>query len=197
MSRGPTIGTRWSTALSDPYGAVNALVNNAGRAPRVRADLLEASEESFDELVRTNLQGPYFLTQAIAREQLARRAGDAAFRAVIVFVTSISAERHRSIAASTASAKQASRWPRDCSPCGSQSTASLSTKYDPGIIDTDMTAGVRDTYTKRIDQGLVPERRWGHPDDIGRVVRSLVRGDLPVPTGSVINVDGGLSLPTL
>ena len=84
--------TRLAAALRERHGAIDALVNNAGRAPRVRADLLEAGEESFEELIRTNLQGPYFLTQAIAREQLARRAADPAFRPSIVFITSVSAD---------------------------------------------------------------------------------------------------------
>jgi NAD(P)-dependent dehydrogenase (short-subunit alcohol dehydrogenase family) len=184
-------------AVKARFGAVNALVNNAGRAPRVRADILDASEESFDEVVRTNLQGPYFLTQAIAREQLAKRTTDPAFRAVIVFVTSISAE-----------AASINRGEYCVSKAGLSMAARLFAvrlaaagipvyEVRPGIIDTDMTAGVRDAYTRRIDEGLVPERRWGHPDDIGRVVRSLLRGDLPYATGSVINVDGGLSMPTL
>jgi NAD(P)-dependent dehydrogenase (short-subunit alcohol dehydrogenase family) len=184
-------------AVKARFGAVNALVNNAGRAPRVRADLLDASEESFDEVVRTNLQGPYFLTQAIARDQLAERSNDPAFRAAIVFVTSISAE-----------AASINRGEYCVSKAGLSMAARLFAvrlaaagiavyEVRPGIIDTDMTAAVRDAYTRRIDEGLVPERRWGHPDDIGRVVQSLVRGDLPYATGSVINVDGGLSMPTL
>jgi len=184
-------------AVTARFGAVNALVNNAGRAPRVRADILEASEESFDEVCRTNLQGPYFLTQAIARQQLARRTADSTFRAVIVFVTSISAE-----------AASINRGEYCVSKAGLSMAARLFAvrlaaagipvyEVRPGLIDTDMTAGVRDVYTKRIDEGLVPERRWGNPDDVGRVVRSLVRGDLPYATGSVINIDGGLSMPTL
>lgn len=184
-------------AMTARFGAVNALVNNAGRAPRVRADMLEASEESFDEVCRTNLQGPYFLTQAIARDQLAKRADDPGFRAVIVFVTSISAE-----------AASINRGEYCVSKAGLSMAARLFAvrlaaagipvyEIRPGIIDTDMTAGVRDTYTQRIGEGLVPERRWGTPGDVGRVVRSLVRGDLPYATGSVINVDGGLSMPTL
>src|SRR3954467_4183380 len=84
--------TRFEQALRARHGALHALVNNAGRAPRVRADLLDAGEENFEELIRTNLQGPYFLTQAIAREQAARRQADPAFSAAIVFITSVSAE---------------------------------------------------------------------------------------------------------
>jgi 3-oxoacyl-[acyl-carrier protein] reductase len=178
-------------------GAINALVNNAGRAPRVRADVLEASEESFEELVRTNLQAPYFLTQAIARDQLARRAHDPAFHASIVFITSVSAAM-----AST------NRGDYCVSKAGLAMTVKLFAarlaehgipvyEVRPGIIATDMTAAVKDSYDRRIADGLVPERRWGQPEDVGRVVAALVRGDLPYATGSVINVDGGLSVPRL
>lgn len=179
------------------FGAVHALVNNAGRAPRVRPDLLEASEESFEEIVRTNLQGPYFLTQAIARDQVERRRTDPSFDASIVFITSVSAEMAS---------------PNRGDYCVSKAGLSMAARlfsarlaehgvpvYEvrPGIIATDMTAAVQQTYDRRIADGLVPERRWGQPDDVGRVVAALLRGDLPYATGSVINVDGGLSVPRL
>jgi len=179
------------------FGAVNALVNNAGRAPRVRADLLEATEESFDEVLRTNLQGPYFLTQAIARDQVERRRADLSFAASITFITSVSAGMAS---------------PNRGEYCVSKAGLSMAARlfavrlaehgipvYEvrPGIVATDMTAGVRETYDRRIAGGLVPERRWGQPDDVGRVVAALVRGDFPYATGTVINVDGGLSVPRL
>jgi NAD(P)-dependent dehydrogenase (short-subunit alcohol dehydrogenase family) len=178
-------------------GAVNALVNNAGRAPRVRADLLDGSEASFEELIRTNVQGPYFLTQAVARDQLARKREDPSFAASIVFVTSVSAEM-----AST------NRGDYCVSKAGLSMAAKLFAarlaadgipvfEVRPGIIATDMTANVRDVYDRRIESGLVPESRWGQPDDVGTVVAALVRGDLPYATGSVINIDGGLSIPRL
>jgi NAD(P)-dependent dehydrogenase (short-subunit alcohol dehydrogenase family) len=179
------------------YVAVNALVNNAGRGPRVRADMLDATEASFEEVLRTNLQGPYFLTQAIARDMLERARADAAFRAAIVFVTSVSAEM-----AST------NRGEYCVSKAGLAMTARLFAarlagggvpvyEVRPGIIATDMTAGVRDTYDRRIAEGLVPEARWGQPDDVGRAVAALLRGDLPYATGTVVHVDGGLSIPRL
>jgi len=178
-------------------GAVNALVNNAGRAPRVRPDLLDATEDSFEEILRTNLQGPYFLTQAIARDQIARRAAQPAFEAAIVFITSVSAE--------LASINRGEY-------CVSKAGASMAARlfavrlaehhipvYEvrPGIIATDMTAPNKQAYDRRLADGLAPERRWGQPDDVGRVVAALVRGDLPYATGSVINVDGGLMIPRL
>jgi NAD(P)-dependent dehydrogenase (short-subunit alcohol dehydrogenase family) len=179
------------------FGVLNALVNNAGRAPRVRADLLEATEASFEELLRTNLQGPYFLTQAIARDQVARRRIDASFTASIVFITSVSA-----VLAS----------PNRGEYCVSKAGLSMAARLfavrladhgipvfevRPGIIATDMTAGVRDAYDRRIAEGLVPEGRWGQPDDVGRAVAALLRGDVPYATGTIVNVDGGLMIPRL
>jgi NAD(P)-dependent dehydrogenase (short-subunit alcohol dehydrogenase family) len=176
---------------------VNALVNNAGRAPRVRADILDATEDSFEELLHTNLQGPYFLAQAIAKDQVAQRRADPSFTASIVFVTSVSAEM-----ASTNRGEY----------CVSKAGLAMAVRlfaarlapegipvYEvrPGIIATDMTAAVKDGYDRRIADGLVPERRWGRPEDVGRVVAALLRGDLPYATGTVIHVDGGLSVPRL
>jgi NAD(P)-dependent dehydrogenase (short-subunit alcohol dehydrogenase family) len=147
--------------------------------------------------MRANLQGPYFLTQAIARDQVARRAEDPSFHASIVFITSVSADM-----AST------NRGEYCVSKAGLAMTVKLFASrlaehgipvYEvrPGIVATDMTASVKEVYDRRIADGLVPERRWGQPEDVGRVVAALVRGDLPYATGSVIHVDGGLSVPRL
>ena len=184
-------------AIRDRHGALNAIVNNAGRAPRVRADLLDASEESFEELIRTNLQGPYFLTQAVARDMIERRTADPSHRASIVFVTSVSAEMAS---------------PNRGEYCVSKAGLAMAVKlfavrfaahgipvYEvrPGIVGTDMTAGVREMYDRRIADGLVPEGRWGTPDDVGAAVAAVVNGDVPYATGTVLNVDGGLSIGRL
>ena len=183
-------------ARSD-HGALNALVNNAGRAPRVRADLIDATEDSFEEVLRTNLQGPYFLTQAIARDMLERTREDAAFRAAIVFVTSVSAEmaspnRGEYCVSKAGLAMAARLFAARLAPHGVP-------VYDvrPGIIATDMTSAVKEAYDRRIADGLVPEGRWGQPDDVGRAVAALLRGDVPYATGTIIHVDGGLSIPRL
>ncbi len=179
------------------HGALNGLVNNAGRAPRVRADLLDATEASFEEVLGTNLQGPYFLTQALARDMLEATRQDAAFRAAIVFVTSVSAQM-----------ASPNRGEYCVSKAGLAMAAQLFAArlathripvYDvrPGIIATDMTSAVKDTYDRRIAEGLVPEGRWGQPDDVGRAVAALLRGDVPYATGTIIHVDGGLSIPRL
>ena len=182
-------------AVRARHGVVNALVNNAGRAPRVRADLLEATEPDFEALLRTNLQGPYFLTQAIARDQVARKGIEPSFAAAIVFITSVSADM-----AST------NRGDYCVGKAGLSMAARLFAvrlaghhipvyEVRPGIIQTDMTANVKDVYDRRIADGFVPEQRWGTPEDVARVVAALLRGDAPYATGSVITVDGGLSLP--
>ena len=188
---------RLARVVREKHGAVHALVNNAGRAPRVRADLLDGTETSFEEVVRANLEGPYFLTQAIARDQVRQRHADPSFGATIVFITSVSAEF-----------ASVNRGEYCVSKAGLSMTARLFAarlaadgipvyEVRPGIIETDMTAAVKDAYDRRIAEGLVPERRWGTPEDVGRLVAALLRGDAPYATGSIINVDGGLSLPRL
>jgi 3-oxoacyl-[acyl-carrier protein] reductase len=183
--------------VRDAFGGVNALVNNAGRAARVRMDLLEATEESFDEIVRTNLQGPYFLTQAIAREMVRRRQSDPDFAATIVFVTSVSAElasvtRGEYCVSKAGLAMAARLFASRLAPEGIPVY-----EVRPGIIATDMTAAVKDAYDRRIAEGLIPEPRWGQPSDVGNAVAALLRGDISYATGSVIHIDGGLALPRL
>ena len=188
---------RFTQAIASRYGALHAIVNNAGRAPRLRADILDAEEESFEELIRTNLQGPYFLTQALAREQVKRRDADPSFAATIVFITSVSAElasiNRGDYCVSKAGLSMAARlFALRLAPHGIPVY-----EVRPGIIATDMTANVREVYDRRIADGLVPEGRWGLPEDVGRVVAALLRGDAPYATGTVITVDGGLSVPRL
>jgi len=185
------------STIAGHFGGLDALVNNAGRAPRVRADLLEATEESFDEVLRTNLQGPYFLTQRAVPLIMDRRRERPDARSAIVFVTSVSAEM-----------VSTSRGEYCVSKAGLAMAAQLYAarlgehgipvyEVRPGIIATDMTAKVRDVYDRRIREGLVPEGRWGSPEDVGRTVAALLRGDVPYATGSVIHVDGGLRIPRL
>lgn len=181
------------TALGTP----NLLVNNAGVAPKVRADILEATEESFEWVLRTNLQGPYFLTQAVAREMVRERQADAGFAACIVNVSSISA----TVASPTRGEY-----------CISKAGVSMATQlwavrlgefgipvYEvrPGVIMTDMTAGVKEKYDRLLGQGLCLQPRWGTPDDVGKAVAMLARGDLPYSSGQVVMVDGGLTVPRL
>ncbi len=187
-------------AARERFGTIGALVNNAGMAPRVRADLLEASEASFEEVIRTNLQGPYFLTQAVAGLMAGREPAPAEGRGSgggIVFVTSVSAEmasvNRGEYCVSKAGLAMAVRlFAVRLAPLGIPVF-----EVRPGIIATDMTARVKEIYDRRIAEGLVPENRWGTPADVGRVVAGLLRGDAPYATGSVVHVDGGLALPRL
>lgn len=184
-------------AVRERFGRLNVLVNNAGVAPQVRADILEASEESFERLIRINLQAPYFLTQLVACWMIEQKQQEAAFPACIVFITSISAT-----VAST------NRGDYCISKAGLSMAAQLWAvrlaefgipvyEVRPGIIRTDMTAPVQDRYDRLIAEGLTLQPRWGTPEDVGKAVAMLVRGDLPYSTGAVIMVDGGLTVARL
>jgi NAD(P)-dependent dehydrogenase (short-subunit alcohol dehydrogenase family) len=184
-------------AIRTAFGSLHVLVNNAGIAPKVRADILEAGEESFDDLIRVNLKGPYFLTQAAARWMIDQRAADAAFRGCIVNITSISAtvasvNRGDYCLTKAALGMSSQLWSVRLAEYGIPVY-----EVRPGVIKTDMTAGVTAKYDALIAQGLVPQNRWGFPDDVGRAVASLARGDFPYSTGQVLMVDGGLTLQRL
>jgi NAD(P)-dependent dehydrogenase (short-subunit alcohol dehydrogenase family) len=193
----PDDRTRLVEQVLAHFGHINVLVNNAGIAPRERRDILEATEESFEEVLRVNLQAPYFLAQAVARHMIAQRETNPSFAASIINISSVSAtmaslNRGEYCVAKAGLAMATQLW------------ALRLAEYDipvfeirPGITKTDMTAGVVDTYDPLIADGLVPQRRWGVPDDIGRAVAALARGDFAFSTGSVINVDGGLSITRL
>ena len=173
-------------------GPIDLLVNNAGIAPRERRDLLEATETSFDEVLATNLKGPYFLTQAVARHMI-----EHGVQGKIVTIGSISAEaasvnRGEYCVSKAGLGMMTALFADRLAPHGI-----LVYEVRPGIIETDMTAAVHDTYGKRIAEGLSPIRRWGTPGDVAAAVVSLAEGALPFSTGEVIHVDGGLHLRRL
>ncbi|OAM87127.1 3-ketoacyl-ACP reductase [Termitidicoccus mucosus] len=179
-------------------GSLDALVNNAGIAPKIRVDITEATEESFEHLIRTNLQGPYFLTQTVANHWLATRPACAipgGFK--IIYVTSTSAN--------TASV---SRGDYCISKAGLAMAAQLWAlrlaaeniqviELRPGIMATDMTAAVKGKYDRFLADGNVPQNRWGTPEDVGLAVRAVIEGRLPFSTGAVIPIDGGFTLRRL
>ncbi len=184
-------------AINSEFGMIHALINNAGVGARIRADILDMTEENYEWLMKINLQGPFFLTQAVAQKMIAARKAGMKDTFAIVNTSSIS---------STAASVSRGEY------CISKAGISMATKlwavrlaeYDipvyeirPGIIKTDMTAAVTEKYDKLIAEGLVLQNRWGFPDDIGRAAAMLVRGDLRYSTGQVIMVDGGMLIERL
>ena len=179
------------------FGRIDALVNNAGVAPEERLDLLDATPESYDRVMGINLRGPYFLTQAVARQMLQQDVADPTVRGVIVNVSSISATtvstNRGEYCLSKAGVSMATRlWAARLAPEGI-----LAYEVRPGVIATDMTAGVRERYDALFAQGLSPMPRWGQPSDVGGAVAALASGVMPYSTGDVIHVDGGMHLPRL
>ncbi len=188
---------RLLAAARERFPRLNLLVNNAGVAPEIRADLLEASEASFDRLIRINLKGAYFLTQAVARWMVEDRERDAQFQASIVNVTSISAtvaspDRGDYCLSKAALAMATQLFAVRLGPVGIPVY-----EVRPGIIRTDMTAAVGQKYDRLIENGLLLQPRWGLPEDVGRAVAALARGDLAYSTGAVLVVDGGLTVSRL
>jgi 3-oxoacyl-[acyl-carrier protein] reductase len=184
-------------AVRDRYGSLQLLVNNAGVAPLERKDILEATRESFDRLIRIDLRGPYFLTQAAARFMLEGKRADPGFRGCIVFITSVSAtvpstDRGEYCIAKAGLSMASLLW---AARLAEEGIAVYEVR--PGIIRTDMTAGVSAKYDALIAQGLTMQRRWGLPEDVGKAVAMLARGELLYSTGQVIMVDGGLAVRRL
>lgn len=189
--------SRMLDEIQSAFGRLDVLVNNAGIAPRERKDILEATEESFTELIQTNLQGPYFLTQSVARWMIAQQQTRPDFDGCIINISSVSA-----VVASVNRGEY----------CVAKAGVSMTTQlfaarlgeynipvYEvrPGVIHTDMTAGVTEKYNKLIEEGLTVQKRWGSPEDVGKAVLALVAGYLPYSTGQVLMVDGGMTLRRL
>jgi len=181
----------------EKYGRIDLLVNNAGMGPRQRLDLLEMSPESYDEVMGVNLKGPLFLTQKVAKKMIE-----------LVQVNRIDAPKVVNIGSISAYTSSTARGEYCISKAGMTMMTTLFgdrlaeygiNVYEirPGIIKTDMTGGVRDKYNKLIAEGLTPIKRWGEPDDIGKMVVAIAEGYLPFSTGEVINVDGGFHLHRL
>jgi NAD(P)-dependent dehydrogenase (short-subunit alcohol dehydrogenase family) len=184
-------------AIRERFGRLDVLVNNAGIAPKVRADILEAGEDSFDDLIRVNLKGPYFLTQKAAQWMIAQRRDDPGRAQAIINITSISATVASTNRGDYCLAKAALGMSNQLWAARLAGSGIPVYEVRPGIVKTDMTAGVTEKYDALIANGLVPQNRWGLPDDVGKAVAMLARGDLPYSTGQVILVDGGMTLPRL
>ena len=180
--------------VEDRFGAVSTFVSNAGVPAKVRGDMLDLQPDSFDFVLGINLRGAYFLAQEAARRML--EMPEETYRS-LVFVTSVSAkmvsiERAEYCLSKAAATMMAELFAVRLAPHGIGVF-----EIRPGIIETGMTAGVKDKYTARIESGLVPAARWGYPADIGSTVVPIAEGQMAFATGSVINVDGGLAIPQL
>jgi 3-oxoacyl-[acyl-carrier protein] reductase len=185
------------TGVKEKFESINFLVNNAGVAPRVRADVLEVAEADFDHLMDINMKGTFFLTQAFANWMAEIRKTDSEIPLSIVSITSVSA-----VLASTNRAAY----------CMAKAGLSMMSKVlavrlaefnipvyeiQPGVIETDMTEKVKTIYQDRIEAGLTLEPRMGQPEDIGKVVAALLRGDLPYATGQILRIEGGMMVGRL
>ena len=183
--------------IKEKWGQLNLLVNNAGVAPKERKDILEADEKSFDRLMEINLKGPYFLTQKAANWMIEQKAKNSNDSFSIINISSVSAK--------VASVNRGEY-------CISKAGMSMSTKLwaarlgefdipvyeiQPGVIRSDMTAGVVEKYDKMIAEGLTLQKRWGQPKDLGKTVVALAKGMIPYATGQVIHTDGGMTIQTL
>lgn len=208
--------TRLVDFTRETFKRLDLLVNNAGVAPTVRADILEAGEESFDRLININVKGPYFLTQLAAKWMIEQSAPRLASTAVLsqthlgAAPTPKAPYRPKIITVTSVSAYTASTNRGDY--CLSKAALSMLTplfaarlaehginvyEIRPGVIATDMTGPVKEKYDKLINEGLTPIPRWGTPEDVGRAVAALAQDLLPFSTGEVLNVDGGFHLRRL
>lgn len=183
--------------ILERYGRIDFLVNNAGVAPLQRRDVLEMSEESYDRVMNINLKGPVFFSKKVAKEMIWMKEQISSYRPVMIFITSVSA-----VLTSTNRAEY----------CISKSGLSMASaiftdrlsregivvyEIRPGIIQTDMTSLIRDKYERIIAEGFVPQKRWGLPEDIGKAVASIARGDFEFSTGMIFEISGGLNIHRL
>jgi NAD(P)-dependent dehydrogenase (short-subunit alcohol dehydrogenase family) len=181
----------------EKFGRLDMLVNNAGVAPEVRVDILDSIEASFDRQIAINVKGPYFLTQAAAKWMMELRAAGTIPVGRIVFITSVSAFAVSNSRAEYFVAKSALSMTSQLYANRLAGEGIAVFEIRPGIIDTDMVAPARAYYNQRLSEGMIPQIRWGTPQDIGLAVRAIAEGRLDYSTGTVIDVSGGFQLHRL
>jgi 3-oxoacyl-[acyl-carrier protein] reductase len=183
--------------ILDRYGRIDVLVNNAGVAPLQRDDILEMSEESYDRVMTINLKGPVFFAQKIAKEMIWMKEQVTQYKPVIVFITSVSSIRSSTNRTEYCISKAGLSMVSTVFADRLSHEGILVFEVRPGIIQTDMTSRIKDKYDRLISEGLVPQKRWGFPEDIARAVASLARGDWNFSTGMVFEISGGLNIHRL
>jgi len=183
--------------ILERYGRIDFLVNNAGVAPLQRNDILDLTEESYDRVLNINLRGPVFFAQKIAKEMVWLKDQIPVYKPAIVFMSSVSAVMSSTNRGEYCISKAGLSMASSIFADRLSEYGILVYEVRPGVIQTDMTARVKDKYDKLIAEGLVPQKRWGKPEDIGKAVASLARGDWDFSTGAVFEISGGLNIRTL
>jgi len=183
--------------ILERYGRIDVLVNNAGVAPLLRNDVLDMTEDSYDRVMNINLKGPVFFAQKIAKEMIWMKQQVTNYKPLIIFVTSISAVRSSTNRAEYCISKSGLSMASTVFADRLSSEGILVFEVRPGIIWTDMTKKIKDKYDKLINEGLIPQKRWGLPEDIGKAIASISRGDWAFSTGMVFEISGGLNISKL
>jgi 3-oxoacyl-[acyl-carrier protein] reductase len=183
--------------ILDRYGRIDLLINNAGVAPLLRNDILDMTEESYERVMNINLKGPVFFAQKIAKEMIWLKQQIKSYNPVIVFVTSVSAKMSSTNRTEYCLSKAGLSMATTVFADRLSKEDILVFEVRPGVIQTDMTAKIKDKYDKLISEGLVPQKRWGLPEEIGKAVASLSRGDWNFSTGMVFEISGGLNIKKL
>ena len=189
--------TRLVEQVLEAFGQIDLLVNNAGIAPRQRADLLEVQESSYDEVLNTNLKGPFFLTQQVAKAMLEAVQSGKSSAPKIINISSLSAYTSSTQRGEYCLSKAGMSMLTQLYADRLAQAGILVYEIQPGIIETDMTAPVHEKYDRLIEAGLLPLKRWGKPEDVARAVVALAEGTLPYSTGEIIHIDGGFHLRRL
>ena len=184
-------------ALRSRHEALDLLVNNAGAAPKTRADLLDVTEEGFDDTFETNLKGPFFLSQSIAKWMLETREHDPDRRMSIINISSVSEYAPTLNRSAYCIAKAGIGMMTKLFAVRLADAGINVNEIRPGVIETDMTSPVKSKYDRLIREGLSPIRRWGKPEDVARAVRALASADFEFATAAVVDLDGGFHLRRL